>query len=117
MGEAKIEISRIEKARDHPPDRAIPPAGLVDPGQAGHCENDLLKVVRLLPGFRRGRPYGSGQRPRPSLEPYPVQRSPVDRRACPAGTGTFALGTGRWVHRHETLFRLRSFRLSNPKGP
>ena len=41
MGETKNEIPRIREARDHPPGRAIPPAGPADSGQAGHSEDNL----------------------------------------------------------------------------
>ena len=111
----EVKALRAE-ARDHPPGRAIPPAGPAGSGQVGHCENDLLQVVRPVSIVRSVRSRRSHQRSRPDLEPYPGQRSPGDRRACPAGTGIIASGVGGQVHRHEALLCLRNLRLSDPEG-
>ena len=43
MGETKNEIPRIREARDHPPGRAIPPAGPAESGQVGHCETTFYR--------------------------------------------------------------------------
>ena len=64
----EVKALRAE-ARDHPPGRAIPPAGPADSGQVGHCENDLLQVARPVSIVRSVRSRRPHQRSRPGVEP------------------------------------------------
>src|SRR5215470_20341719 len=58
MGETGNEILRFREAGDHPPGRAIAPAGATNPGHAWHPADDVLPLVWALAGRR---PRGSGR--------------------------------------------------------
>src|SRR5450631_953383 len=71
MGETRNEIPRLREAGDHPPGRAIPPAGSRDAGEAGDPACQVLPLVRP-PADRR--PRGAGRQittAETRLEPHP----------------------------------------------
>src|SRR5271166_3072143 len=54
MGETRNESSGFRKARDHPPGRAVPPAGATDAANTRHPVLDILPMVCALPDRRAG---------------------------------------------------------------
>ena len=53
MGETTNEISRIREAGDHPPGRAVAPAGSSARWTSWAFRDDLLPLVRPVSGLRR----------------------------------------------------------------
>ena len=85
----------LAEARDHPPGRAIPPAGPADSGQAGHCENDLLQVVRPVSIVRSVRSRRSHQRFRPDLGPVSWTAFARRSSSLPCRNRNYRLGSWR----------------------
>ena len=101
MGETAHEISSIRESwRSYPPGRTLPPAGPTRTlDKLGYSGNDVLPMVRPLPGLWPSRSRGSYQRSPSGVEPDPGRRPPPD---CGPGLWTSLSsgpGVGRDLHR------------------
>src|SRR5271170_2369019 len=95
MGETRNESSGFRKARDHPPGRALPPAGATDAANTRHPVLDILPMVCALPDQRAGGARRQTVEAGSGLESHPRRGARTHHRDGPGRAGVVAARTRR----------------------
>src|SRR5271170_2931577 len=93
MGETRNESSGFRKARDHPPGRALPPAGATDAANTRHPVLDILPMVCALPDRRAGGARRQTAEAGSGLESHPRRGARTHHRDGPGRAGVVAART------------------------
>src|SRR5882672_6632327 len=111
MGETRNEIPWFRETGDHPPGRALSPAGPTNPGHARYPADDILPLVCALAG---GRARGTGRQAlsaQAGVEPDPGGDPGADRRTGAGRAGAVAAGGGDALYRPEEVLCVRGIGL------
>src|SRR5271155_2277186 len=116
MGETRNESSGFRKARDHPPGRALPPAGATDAANTRHPVLDILPMVCALPDRRAGGPRRQTVVAGSGLESHPPRGARTHHRDGPGRAGVVAARTRPTLHRCRRRFCLGMLGVSIAQG-
>src|SRR5271155_4651721 len=116
MGETRNESSGFRKARDHPPGRALPPAGATDAANTRHPVLDILPMVCALPDRRAGGARRQTVEAGSGLESHPRRGARTHHRDGPGRAGVVAARTRHLLHRCRRLFCLGILGVSIAQG-